>query len=37
MRTILKTPQVGRLFAFSITARLPLAMLSVGLVVHISS
>jgi MFS family permease len=35
MHSILKTPQVGRLFVFSITARLPLAMLSVGLVVHI--
>jgi predicted MFS family arabinose efflux permease len=35
MRSILKTPQVGRLFVFSITARLPLAMLSIGLVVHI--
>jgi MFS family permease len=35
MSSILKTPQVGRLFVFSIAARLPLAMLSVGLVVHI--
>jgi predicted MFS family arabinose efflux permease len=35
MLSILNSPQVRRLFVLSITARLPLAMLSVGLVVHI--
>jgi predicted MFS family arabinose efflux permease len=35
MRSILKSAQIRRLFVLSITARLPLAMLSVGLVVHI--
>ncbi len=35
MSSILEAPVVRRLFLFSITARLPLAVLSIGLVVHV--
>jgi MFS family permease len=35
MSSILKAPAVRGLFGFSIVARLPLAMLSIGLVVHV--
>jgi predicted MFS family arabinose efflux permease len=35
MHSILKAPATRRLFVFSIVARLPLAMLSIGLVVHV--
>ena len=35
MHSVLRAPHIRRLFGFSIAARLPLAMLSIGLVVHV--